>query len=50
VRHRDALGEGDTIVGPAIIEQTDTTSVLHRGWIARVGAGGTLVLTREADA
>jgi N-methylhydantoinase A len=50
VHHRDTLGEGDTIAGPAIIEQTDTTSVVHRGWTAVVGAGGTLVLTREASA
>ncbi len=50
VHHRDALGEGDSIVGPAIIEQTDATTVLHRGWTAKVGAGGTLVLEREARA
>jgi N-methylhydantoinase A len=50
VHHRDALGEGDALVGPAIIEQTDTTTVLHRGWTATVGAGGTLVLEREAGA
>lgn len=50
VHHRDALGEGDEIVGPAIIEQTDTTTVLHRGWTARVGVGGTLVLARKAGA
>lgn len=50
VHHRDALGEGDTLVGPAIIEQTDTTTVLHRGWTARVGVGGTLVLERESGA
>ncbi|MBJ7247754.1 MAG: hydantoinase/oxoprolinase family protein [Thermoleophilia bacterium] len=50
VHHRDALELGDTIVGPAIIEQADATSVLHRGWSAIVAAGGTLVLERKAEA
>jgi N-methylhydantoinase A/oxoprolinase/acetone carboxylase beta subunit len=48
--NRLALGVGQTVVGPAILEQTDTTILITPGWRARVGPTGDLVVTRtEAD-
>ncbi|MEY4226118.1 MAG: hypothetical protein RL190_875, partial [Actinomycetota bacterium] len=46
VVQRDALVPGTPLTGPAIIEQEDTTTVLHRGWTAAVQPGGALVLER----
>jgi N-methylhydantoinase A/oxoprolinase/acetone carboxylase beta subunit len=43
---RDALGPAAVIDGPAIIEQTDTTTLIAPGWRATVAAGGALLLTR----
>jgi N-methylhydantoinase A/oxoprolinase/acetone carboxylase beta subunit len=42
---REALGVGDTVNGPAIIEQADTTTVVAPGWQAVVSDGGHLVIT-----
>lgn len=41
---RAALSVGDVIAGPAIVEQSDTTTLIDPGWEARVVAGGTLIL------
>ena len=49
VYDRGALGAGDEILGPAIIEQDDTTSVLLPNWSARVDAVGNLHLERHAQ-
>ena len=46
---RDALGAGDRIEGPAIIEQEDTTTILLPGWLARADAVGNLLLERQAS-
>jgi len=43
---RDALAPGTPLAGPAIIEQEDATTVLHRDWTAAVQPGGALVLER----
>jgi N-methylhydantoinase A len=48
VYDRSALGAGDRITGPAIIEQDDTTTVLLPGWSARADALGNLHLERTA--
>ncbi|MDX3927820.1 MAG: hydantoinase/oxoprolinase family protein [Shinella sp.] len=45
---REALGAGDAIRGPAIVEQDDTTTVLLPGWSARADAVGNLHLERLA--
>lgn len=45
---REALGAGDAISGPAIIEQDDTTTILLPGWCARVDVAGNLHLERTA--
>ena len=36
--------------GPAIVEQTDTTTVIEPGWRVEVDASGTLILTTQPDA
>ncbi len=46
---RDALGAGDAIIGPAIVEQDDTTTILLPGWGARVDRAGNLHLERTAS-
>lgn len=47
VYDRSALGAGDGISGPAIIEQDDTTTVILPGWSARADALGNLHLERN---
>jgi N-methylhydantoinase A len=48
VYDRAALGAGATLVGPAIVEQADSTVVLPLGWTAVGNASAELVLTRSA--
>ncbi len=43
---RGALSTAAPLAGPAIIEQDDTTTVLHRGWTATALPDGALVLER----
>ena len=44
---RAGLAPGDTLDGPLVIEQPDTTTVVHRGWRAQVVAGGEIHITRS---
>ena len=44
---RSCLSVGTAIDGPAIIEQSDTTTVLHVGWTATVIESGELVLKQR---
>jgi len=46
VRARAALGIGRRIVGPAIVNQMDTTTWIPEGWSAQVVPSGALVLER----
>ena len=46
---RAALAAGAVIVGPAIIEQADTTTLIEPGWQARVAPDGSLILTPNAS-
>ena len=48
VYNRDRLPAGEQIVGPAIIEQVDTTTVIDPGAVARVDALGNLVIATSA--
>jgi N-methylhydantoinase A len=48
VYRRTALGPGDRIDGPAIVEQMDSTTVVPPGWRADVAAEGSLLMEREA--
>jgi N-methylhydantoinase A len=43
---RDGLAMGCRIEGPAVLLQTDTTTVVPPGWRAEVVAGGNIVLKR----
>jgi N-methylhydantoinase A/oxoprolinase/acetone carboxylase beta subunit len=43
---RDQLSSDQVITGPAIIEQSDTTTLLESGWHGRLAAGRNLILTR----
>jgi N-methylhydantoinase A/oxoprolinase/acetone carboxylase beta subunit len=47
VYDRDALKEGFAFAGPAIVEQSDTTTLVEPGWSAIVDAAGNLVLTLQ---
>jgi N-methylhydantoinase A len=42
IRHRATLGADDRLAGPAIIEETDSTTVLHPGDSLRLGKAGLL--------
>ena len=46
VYDRGALGAGDELEGPAIVELAEATCVVRPGWRGRVDDTGTLVLTR----
>ncbi|HET6605545.1 MAG TPA: hydantoinase/oxoprolinase family protein [Rhodopila sp.] len=46
VFERDQIRSGDTLTGPAIIEQMDTTTVVPPGWAAHVDPAGNLLLTQ----
>ena len=46
VYRREALGQGALVRGPAIITQSDSTTVVEPGWQAEVTRGNCLVLTR----
>jgi N-methylhydantoinase A len=45
---RDRLGVGATIVGPALVDQYDTTTYVAAGWSARVDRFGNLLLAATA--
>ncbi|MDQ3867432.1 MAG: hydantoinase/oxoprolinase family protein, partial [Actinomycetota bacterium] len=47
VLERAAMGRGSSVEGPAIVELTDATCVLHPGWQGVVDETGTLVLERR---
>jgi len=47
VYDRAALAVGAGIAGPAIVEQSDTTTLVEPGWSARVEENGTLVITAD---
>ena len=47
VYDRYALGQGAIVAGPAIVEEVDSTSVIHPGFVARVDRFGNLLVTHE---
>ena len=47
VYRRPELGRGQQIVGPAIIEERETTAVIRPGWTARVGDDGSIIAERS---
>jgi len=44
---RAGLAAGDTVTGPALIVEQQTTTLVSAGWRAVVAGGGNLVLTHE---
>ncbi len=46
---RDALSPGDRILGPAIIAEAETSTLLGVAWRGDVTAQGWLMLTRERE-
>ena len=50
IHHRAELEATDGLVGPAVIEETDSTTVLHPGDRLRFGKAGLLHLTLEGPA
>ena len=47
VYDRAALAPGVQIAGPAIIAEDETSTLVSRGWTARVNGLGYIELTRE---
>ena len=45
VYNRHALGAGAVVVGPAIVEEIDSTTMIHPGYQVGVGEYGHMVLT-----
>ena len=45
---RYALGAGATFAGPAVVEEFDSTTVVHPGFTVRVDEVGNLIIEREA--
>ena len=45
-----ALGAGDVLHGPAVIEEVTTTIVVEPGWTVNLHETGTYVLTADASA
>jgi N-methylhydantoinase A/oxoprolinase/acetone carboxylase beta subunit len=46
---RNALKEGVSFAGPAIVQQSDTTTLVEPGWSCVVDAAGNLILAREGE-
>ncbi|HSB84898.1 MAG TPA: hydantoinase/oxoprolinase family protein [Ilumatobacteraceae bacterium] len=47
VYRRTDLGRGQRLVGPAIVEERETTAVIRPGWIVEVAGDGSLVAERS---
>jgi N-methylhydantoinase A len=47
VLDRAALAPGESLRGPAVLEQMDTTTIVPPGWIARADRQGNLILKHE---
>ena len=49
VLDRAAMPIGYTLAGPAVIEQTDTTTLVEPGWEGRVDGAGNVILERVPE-
>ena len=49
VYKRADLGAGATFVGPAVVEERETTSVIRPGWSVEVAPDGSMIATRSAS-
>ena len=50
VYRRPDLGRGQAIVGPAIVEERETTAVIRPGWTAIVADDGSIIAERAVPA
>jgi N-methylhydantoinase A/oxoprolinase/acetone carboxylase beta subunit len=49
VFRRPELGAGQVIIGPAIVEERETTAVIRPGWVVTVASDGSLIAERSAS-
>jgi len=49
VYRRPDLGVGQRVLGPAIVEERETTTVIRPGWVAEVAGDGSLIAERSAS-
>jgi len=47
VSWRPSLNRGEVVLGPALLEQYDTVTVIPPGWVARVDDSFSVLLTRR---
>ena len=47
VYDRNALPEGFSFAGPAIVQQSDTTTLVEPGWSCMVDGAGNLIVARR---
>jgi N-methylhydantoinase A len=47
VYHRDDLGAGSAMAGPAVITEDETTTIVPKGFLASIDALGSIVLKTE---
>jgi N-methylhydantoinase A len=47
IYRRDLLPHGFRVSGPAILEQSDTTTLVHPGWTGEIDGAGNLILTKS---
>jgi N-methylhydantoinase A len=48
VYERGRLPAGETVLGPALVEEMGTTTVIPPGWTGTVGSWGELTLARRS--
>lgn len=48
LRRRESIAEGETVHGPAVVAEPDSTTIVEPGWSARVVEGGGMRLDRTA--
>ena len=44
---RDGLGPGNIVIGPAVIEESGSTTIVPPGWTARTISHGELLMERS---
>jgi N-methylhydantoinase A/oxoprolinase/acetone carboxylase beta subunit len=47
VYHRDDVGPGSVMPGPAVIAEDETTTIVPAGFVARINALGSIILEKR---
>jgi N-methylhydantoinase A len=47
IYHRNSLAAGQSIEGPAVLEESGSTSLVPPGWTATVSSGGSVIVERK---